>query len=53
MLAQKDESALCDEALGAGWEGLEIAERYPLDEIARAHEAVERSTKTGRVVITT
>ena len=41
------------EALEAGWEGLEIAERFPLDEIARAHEAVERPTKPGRVVVTT
>lgn len=41
-----------NEALEAGWEGLEIAERFPLEEIARAQEAVERPTKSGRVVVT-
>lgn len=49
----KDEAARAiNEALEAGWEGLEIAERFPLDEIATAHEAVERPTKRGRVVVT-
>ena len=41
-----------NEALEAGWEGLELAERFPLEEIARAHEAVEHPTKAGRVVVT-
>lgn len=49
----KVEAALAvNEALEAGWEGLEIAERFPLDEIAEAHEAVEHPTKAGRVVVT-
>jgi NADPH:quinone reductase len=39
-------------ALEAGWQGLDIAERFPLDDIARAHEAVENPKKSGRVVVT-
>jgi NADPH:quinone reductase len=38
-------------ALEAGWQGLEIAQRFPLDEIALAHEFVEHPTRPGRVVI--
>jgi NADPH2:quinone reductase len=41
-----------NQALEAGWQGLEIAERFPLDEIALAHEFVEHQTKPGRVIIT-
>lgn len=41
-----------NQALEAGWQGLEIAERFLLDEIALAHEFVEHPTKPGRVVIT-
>jgi NADPH2:quinone reductase len=37
-------------ALEAGWQGLEIAERFSLDEIAHAHESVEHPTKPGRVI---
>jgi NADPH:quinone reductase len=49
----KVEAALAvNEALEDGWKGLEIADRFPLDEIARAHEVVEHPTKAGRVVIT-
>jgi NADPH:quinone reductase len=40
-----------DQALEAGWRGLEIAERFPLDEIAKAHEFVEHPTKSGRVIV--
>jgi len=38
-------------ALEAGWQGLDIAERFPLDEIAKAHEAVEHPRKSGRVIV--
>jgi len=38
-------------ALEAGWQGFEIAERFPLDEIAKAHEFVEHPTKSGRVIV--
>jgi len=38
-------------ALDAGWPGLEIGERLPLADIARAHELVERPVRLGRVVV--
>ncbi len=38
-------------ALEDGWDGLAIAERFPLDEIAAAHEAVERPSRPGKVVV--
>jgi NADPH2:quinone reductase len=41
-----------NDTLQAGWAGLEIAERIPLAEIARAHELVEHPARRGRVVVT-
>jgi NADPH:quinone reductase len=41
-----------NQALEAGWQGLGIAERVPLDEIAQAHEFVEHPTKPRRVIVT-
>lgn len=38
-------------ALENGWSGFEIGAQYPLEEIASAHEAVERKSHRGRVVI--
>jgi len=38
-------------ALEAGWMGLPIAERFRLDDIARAHEFVEHPKASGRVVV--
>ena len=40
-----------NQALEAGWKGLDIAEVIPLDEVARAHELVEHPSKPGRVVV--
>jgi len=40
-----------NDALTAGWEGFEIAERLPLAEIATAHERLEASAVRGRVVV--
>ena len=40
-----------NQALEAGWKGLDIAEIVPLDQIARAHELVEHPTKSGRVIV--
>ena len=40
-----------NQALEAGWQGLDIAEIVPLDQIARAHELVEHPKKPGRVVV--
>jgi len=39
-------------ALEAGWQGLEIAETFPLNEIAQGHEFVEHPTRSGRVIVT-
>jgi NADPH:quinone reductase len=41
-----------NEALEAGWRGLGIAVRFPLDEIAQAHESVERPARAGRTIVT-
>lgn len=38
-------------ALEAGWQGLDIAEIVPLDQVARAHELVEHPVKPGRVIV--
>jgi NADPH:quinone reductase len=40
------------QALEAGWNGLDIAERFGLDEIAGAHEFVEHPKKPGRALVT-
>src|SRR5499425_2276677 len=39
-----------NQALEAGWGGLDIAETVHLDEIARAHELIEHPEKSGRVI---
>lgn len=41
-----------NEALLAGWRACEIAERYPLEEIATAHERAEAPLRRGRIVLT-
>src|ERR1700741_386765 len=38
-------------ALEVGWQGLDIGEIVPLDQIARAHELVEHPMKPGRVIV--
>jgi NADPH:quinone reductase len=38
-------------ALEAGWQGYDIAERFSLDDIAKAHEFVEHPSKLGRVLV--
>lgn len=40
------------QALAAGWQGFEIAERFSLEQIAQAHKAVEHPSKPGRVIVT-
>jgi NADPH2:quinone reductase len=40
-----------NKAIEAGWQGLDIAEIIPLDQIARAHELVEHPVKPGRVIV--
>jgi NADPH:quinone reductase len=41
-----------NQALDTGWPGLDIAERFALDDIAQAHEFVEHPTRAGRTVVT-
>lgn len=50
--AKLEATRAINQALEAGWPGLEIAAKFPLDEIAQAHEFVERPTKPGRVILT-
>ncbi len=50
--AKNEATRAINEALEAGWQGLDIAERFSLDEIAEAHEFVEHPTKAGRVIVT-
>lgn len=52
MEAKIEAARAINQALEAGWQGLEIAEKIPLDEIAEAHEFVERQAKSGRVIVT-
>lgn len=49
--AKVDAARALNQALEAGWPGLDIAEIVPLDQIARAHELVEHPVKPGRVIV--
>jgi NADPH:quinone reductase len=40
-----------NKALEMSWQGLDIAEIVPLDQIAHAHELVEHPVKPGRVIV--
>ena len=40
-----------NQALEAGWKGLDVAEIVPLGQIARAHGLVEHPAKPGRVIV--
>ena len=40
-----------NKALEAGWQGLDIGEIVPLDQIAHAHELVDHPVKAGRVIV--
>lgn len=40
-----------NQALEAGWPGLRIAERFPLDEVALAHEHMEHGALDGQVIL--
>jgi NADPH2:quinone reductase len=48
---KREAARAINEALEAGWPGLEIAAAFPLEEIARAHEFVEHPVKHGRVLL--
>jgi NADPH:quinone reductase len=49
--AKLEATRAINEALGAGWHGFEIAARFPLDEIAQAHESVEHPRGAGRTIV--
>jgi NADPH2:quinone reductase len=49
--AKMEATRAINQALEAGWKGLDIAEIVPLDQIARAHELVEHPVKPGRVIV--
>ncbi len=49
--AKIDATRAINQALEAGWRGLDIAEIVPLDQIARAHQLVEHPVKPGRVIV--
>jgi NADPH2:quinone reductase len=49
--AKVDAALAINQALEAGWRGLDIAEIVPLNQIARAHELVEHPVKPGRVIV--
>ena len=40
-----------NEALAAGWAGMPISERFPLEDIVAAHETLEAQHQRGRVVV--
>ena len=50
--AKSEAASDINRALEAGWRGFDIAGRFSLDDIAKAHEFVEHPTKSGRVVVT-
>jgi NADPH:quinone reductase len=49
--AKLDATRAINQALEAGWQGLDIAEIVPLDQIARAQELVEHPMMPGRVIV--
>ncbi len=49
--AKLEATRAIDQALEAGWQGLDIVERFSLNDIAEAHEFVEHPEKSGRVVV--
>jgi NADPH2:quinone reductase len=49
--AKIEATGAINQALEAGWQGLEIAKTFPLEAIAQAHEFVEHPTKSGRVIV--
>ena len=50
--AKLEATRALNHALESGWPGLDIAETFPLDDIAQAHEFIEHPTKAGRTIVT-
>lgn len=51
--AKQQAARALNEMLQTRWRGFEISDRLPLEKIAEAHELVEQSSSSGRVVLTT
>jgi NADPH2:quinone reductase len=51
LQAKRQAARDINRALEAGWKGFDIAEQFPLRDIAKAHELVEHPTKPGRAVV--
>lgn len=49
--AKLEAAQAANQAFAAGWQGFEIAAQFSLDEIAQAHEFVEKPQKAGRVIV--
>jgi len=50
-VAKAEAARSLNEALEQGWPGFTIRARFPLEEIALAHETIERGAGPGRVVL--
>ena len=50
--AKAEAAAALNDALRHGWAGFEVEARLPLEQIAAAHELVERAGNRGRIVLT-
>lgn len=50
--AKVEAASALNDALRNGWPGFDIDARFPLDAIALAHEAVERGSHRGRILLT-
>ncbi|HEY0601689.1 MAG TPA: NADPH:quinone reductase [Herpetosiphonaceae bacterium] len=50
--AKLEATRAINQAFEAGWQGFDIAARFPLDDIAQAHAAVEHPVRPGRVIVT-
>ncbi|HEY0737561.1 MAG TPA: NADPH:quinone reductase [Herpetosiphonaceae bacterium] len=50
--AKLEATRAINQAFESGWQGFDIAARFPLDDIAQAHAAVEHPARPGRVIVT-
>jgi NADPH2:quinone reductase len=49
--AKVEAARAINQAFEAGWQGLDIAQTVPLDDIALAHESAEHPARPGRVIV--
>ena len=50
--AKLEATRAINEAFQAGWQGLIVAAKFPLAEIAQAHESVDHPTRAGGTIVT-